>query len=97
MGYNFKPIRPKHPELTQATDRRLLGEIKFHYQIARHLDEQVDTGYRALVKGEYFSIERLDALTRERNEAHEIFRLYLDEALRRREQERLEQQAMPTR
>lgn len=97
MGYNFKPVRPKHPEITEANTRTLNNAIRFHYQICRHLDEQVDAGYRLLMMGEYHSQFTLDELTKERNEAHEIFRLYLAEAIRRRKQGHLEKQAMPNR
>jgi hypothetical protein len=90
---NAKPIRPTHPEITMATDRRLAGELKLHYQICRHLDEQLDAAYRETMQDERFSEIHLNKITRERNEAHEIYRLYLSEYIRRRKQEHLQNAA----
>lgn len=95
--WNAKPIRPKQPALAEMTDRRLLGEIKFHYQIARHLDEQLDRAYRETIGGERCSELYLNQMTAERDTAHEILRIYLTENLNRRKQASIDRSAMPTR
>lgn len=84
MTWNAKPIRPTHPEITGATDKRLIGEAKYHFQICRHLDEQLGKAYFETMNNERCSELELDELTRQRDEAHEIYRLYLSEYIRRR-------------
>lgn len=87
---NAKPIRPTHPEITHATDRRLAGEIKLHYQICRHLDEQLDRAYRETMNNERASENYLNRMTTERDNAHEIYRIYLSEYIRRRKERHLQ-------
>lgn len=90
MSWNALPIRPTHPEITKASDRRLAGDIKLHYQIARHLDEQLDRAYRETMDNERASEIHLNKLTAERDTAHEIYRIYLSEYIRRRKQSRIQ-------